>query len=141
MVEPAPELQSKLAAKEDWPRSLILIDKPDSDPYVNNDIDLKPGELNALIKAFDDQEETKAIGITLEGRPYQVTRFYTPMIYARCNENEHTYGLGMIRYKPHQASGEEEYQFLIGLYEAPILSCNAIPQMVDFCELNLGNPE
>ena len=35
----------------------------------------------------------------------------------------------------------EEYQYLIGLYEAPILSCNAIPQMVEFCELNLGNPE
>ena len=77
----------------------------------------------------------------IEDKRYEVTRFYTPMIYARFNENEHTCGLGIIRFKPHQPKGDEEYQFLIGLYEAPILSCNAIPQMVDFCELNLGNPE
>ena len=77
----------------------------------------------------------------IEGRHYQVTRFYTPMIYGRLNENEHTYGCGVIRFKPHQFQDGEEYQYLIGLYEAPILSCNAIPQMVDFCELNLGNPE
>ena len=94
------------------------------------------------VQAYEDRDTTVGEGFYINNVHYEVHRFHPPLIYGRRGSPDEGEGIALCKFKPNKASGQgETYQFLLITYLLPILSAKAVPQMVKFCETNLGNPE
>ena len=93
------------------------------------------------VHAFADRDTTVGEGFFINNEHFDVHRFHPPLVYGRRGGPDDGEGIALCRVKPKHPKGAETYQFLLITYLLPILSAKAVPQMVKFCETNLGNPE
>ena len=106
---------------------------------------IPPASLNSCYRfyanAFADRDTTVGEGFFINNVHFDVHRFHPPLIYGRRGGPDDGEGIALCRFKPKNPKGDETYQFLLITYLLPILSAKAVPQMVKFCENNLGPPE
>ena len=80
-------------------------------------------------------------GFFINGVHFAVHRFHPPLIYGRRGTADDGEGIALCRFKPNAPVEGETYQYLLITYVLPILSAKAVPQMVKFCETQVGVPE
>lgn len=93
------------------------------------------------MNAYADRDTTVGEGFFINNEHFDVHRFHPPLVYGRRGGPDDGEGIALCRVKANKPTNGETYQFLLITYTLPILSAKAVPQMVKFCETNLGNPE
>ena len=138
MVESS-DLLKALQDQKDWNKTFVFTSTKEMIAYRNGQ--LKPEEIEFYVNAFNDRDTTVGEGFFVDGEHFDVHRFHPPLIYGRRGGPDDGEGIAIARCKPKQPKGEEEHWFLLITYLLPILSAKAVPQMVKFCEANIGNTE
>ena len=136
MVEQSDILKA-LQAEQDWHKAFIFTS--DKEVLVSHNGQLKPEEVEFYTNAYNDRDTTVGEGFFVDGEHFDVHRFHPPLIYGRRGGPDDGEGIALARVKPNSPKGEESHWFLLITYLLPILSAKAVPQMVKFCEANIGN--